>query len=1304
MAKLQHKRGTTAKRLAYTPAEGEIIHDQTLNKIFIGNGTTAGGVAIQADDDSRIPKMESLSGGKRYAELVQRYYASASQVGAMVIHLPVAKATSNTMLMVNIRGYNYQSNFAPFDLMVGFYQYSASNSILQFGASCNGVFPGERVRIGRAADHTVIILGDVGTVWAYPTLRVAELIASYGSQDGWESGWSINCETDLSGYVNLVEPVLYGSSRAKKADILTTARTINGVSFNGSANITVADSTKVPLTGGTITGNLTVNGILTGTTVEATKLKTSQTISMTGDGTWSANFDGSAAATGALSLSTTGVTPGTYKSLTVDAKGRVTAADDVVTGLVTSTTATGTTNAVTANTNTYLNVVEKIGTANASAGTSTQITGAGTVTVASDAAGKLTITGAQSISGNAATASRLTSTDDRDVKPADTTKRALSSYFTSLGGMTGDANSLYGDLLVLNGYSDTSGGRVNALYFPKSGTGLVPGIYHYTAAQADTTWGVPEQLAYMSSNVASATKLNEARQLSITGDASWSVSFDGTANVTAGLSLSNTGVIAGTYKSVTVDTKGRVTAGAEVVTGLVTATSATGTANQATTNTNTYLNVVEKVGTAAASAGTSTQITGAGSVTVTSDTAGKLTITGAQNITGTAERLASQGNVTALVDDELPPNGLGMVQAYSNGYPTPYGNVIQLGGGGKGEILVGWSGVAGGLAPSFIRSKRDVSGSPWSEWREILFRDMLDTLTVGKATTLASPRGIGGVNFDGSTSINLPGVNIEGNQDTTGNAATATKLQNFRTINAVDFDGSENIVLGQVIRQGVDWDTLLEPNNYSVQTVSGTNRPVTNFGTLTVTGLGSRVTQTFTTDEAIPSVYVRMALAGVWNPWEKMLSQNNGVALAAKKLENSVNINGVAFDGTTNINTPVFSTGNAGLVPARVGSVSTKYLREDGTWVTPTNTTYSAMTQAEIDAGTGTTARIISPSLLKSAVLKHAPVPGTDNALFLGSITWFNGPRNKIPAGYTSADGQLLTRTTYPELWAAVNSGVFRSVSESDWTLDERHRGCYSTGDGTSTFRLPDLNGVVNETPSGLFLRGDGGGTIASETVLPGNVLKDAIRNITGNVGNFRADSATYYTHNGVFQYTSSATAYTGFSNTTGAIMSFDASRVVPTAQENRPVSAVGIWIIRVNGGTSPLPASGSPASLLNNTFDGNQRINGNVEVNGDLNLGGASLLESLNNLLGVGQTWQSMIGQRASGTIYQNTTGKPIAVVIGGASNEQQAQCSADSVTWVNVGNIGKSGSHITSTSFIVPNQHYYRITAGVSVWSELR
>jgi hypothetical protein len=47
------------------------------------------------------------------------------------------------------------------------------------------------------------------------------------------------------------------SGNATTATTLATARTINGVSFNGSADITVADATKLPLAGGTMTGLLT---------------------------------------------------------------------------------------------------------------------------------------------------------------------------------------------------------------------------------------------------------------------------------------------------------------------------------------------------------------------------------------------------------------------------------------------------------------------------------------------------------------------------------------------------------------------------------------------------------------------------------------------------------------------------------------------------------------------------------------------------------------------------------------------------------------------------------------------------------------------------------------------------------------------------------------------------------------------------------------------------------------------------------------------------------------------------------------
>ena len=70
------------------------------------------------------------------------------------------------------------------------------------------------------------------------------------------------------------------------------------------------------------------------------------------------------------------------------------------------------------------------------------------------------------------------------------------------------------------------------------------------------------------------------------------------------------------------------------------------------------------------------------------------------------------------------------------------------------------------------------------------------------ATALATARTIGGVSFDGTANINLPGVNTAGTQDTTGNATTATALETARTIGGVSFDGTTNINLPGVNTSG----------------------------------------------------------------------------------------------------------------------------------------------------------------------------------------------------------------------------------------------------------------------------------------------------------------------------------------------------------------------------------------------------------------------------------------------------------------------------------------------------------------------
>lgn len=70
----------------------------------------------------------------------------------------------------------------------------------------------------------------------------------------------------------------------------------------------------------------------------------------------------------------------------------------------------------------------------------------------------------------------------------------------------------------------------------------------------------------LTGNASTATKLATARTISLTGDVTGSVSFDGSANANIITTLANSGVTAGTYRMVTVDSKGRVIGGSNPTT------------------------------------------------------------------------------------------------------------------------------------------------------------------------------------------------------------------------------------------------------------------------------------------------------------------------------------------------------------------------------------------------------------------------------------------------------------------------------------------------------------------------------------------------------------------------------------------------------------------------------------------------------------------------------------------------------------------------------------------------------------------
>jgi hypothetical protein len=152
--------------------------------------------------------------------------------------------------------------------------------------------------------------------------------------------------------------------------------------------------------------------------------------------------------------------------------------------------------------------------------------------------------------------------------------------------------------------------------------------------------------------------------------------------------------------------------------------------------------------------------------------------------------------------------------------------------------------------------------------------------TAAAATVLATARNIGGVSFNGSADINLPGVNATGNQDTSGNAATATALETARNIGGVSFDGSADITLPGVNATG-DQDTTGS---------AATLTTARNIGGVSFDG---------SADITLPGVNATGD------------QDTSGNAASATALETARNIGGVSFDGSADINLPgVNAAGN----------------------------------------------------------------------------------------------------------------------------------------------------------------------------------------------------------------------------------------------------------------------------------------------------------------------------------------------------------------------------------------------------------
>ncbi len=296
--------------------------------------------------------------------------------------------------------------------------------------------------------------------------------------------------------------------------------------------------------------------------------------------------------------------------------------------------------------------------------------------------------------------------------------------------------------------------------------------------------------------------------------------------------------------------------------------------------------------------------------------------------------------------------------------------------------------------------------------------------------------------------------------------------------------------------------------------------------TIEISG-GSRVTL----HPATSTVAGIMSAAGQkkLNDIEAGAEVNIGTNLSAERKTNTVEIksstgNNVTIGAATNTAAGVMTVSDR----QKMTSI------EQGAEVNvPTNLSVTRnATQAAVNSSTGSHSTILAATTTVAGVMTANDKTKLDNLdnVPSGAVVAFARPTP--PTGWLRANGATISRSTYAAIFASIGTR-------------------FGSGNGSTTFRLPDLRGE--------FIRGlDDGRNIDTGRVL-GSVQLDAIQNISGVFEvEAVAKSAT-----GVFRTTNSGTRHTG-GNNFGSRVTLEVGRVARVANETRPRNIALLYCIKI--------------------------------------------------------------------------------------------------------------------------------------------
>jgi hypothetical protein len=375
-------------------------------------------------------------------------------------------------------------------------------------------------------------------------------------------------ELAYSWYLNTNK--LYLGTGTETDGVAANIDVIGGKYFTDIVDAATSSNTASTLVKRDSSGNFsagTITAALLGNASTASAWQTARNLSLTGDGTATlAGVNGSANVSAAFTLATVNSNAGTFGSttaipvITVNDKG-------LVTGI--------TTNAI----STVLNTIGDTGTGSVSLGSESLDFEGGTGVSTAVNGAKVTF----NIGQNVGTTSNVTfnnvtvngSLNSDDITATNVSIAGNASITGNLivQGTTTSVNSTtveIGDLNITVAKDATSAAQADGAGLTVAGAGAT-----FTYTSSNDRWNLNKPLqtttvyANLVGNASTANILQTARNIAATGDAAWSVTFNGNSDVSSALTLatvnSNVGEFGDsvTVPTFTVNAKGLITAASE---------------------------------------------------------------------------------------------------------------------------------------------------------------------------------------------------------------------------------------------------------------------------------------------------------------------------------------------------------------------------------------------------------------------------------------------------------------------------------------------------------------------------------------------------------------------------------------------------------------------------------------------------------------------------------------------------------------------------------------------------------------------